>query len=87
MKYVNSDTCRISKLGDTMYLIIGFNRNTKDNTDSFYVNEKDERIDFNYVEEKVVASSKTTKELIESTKLYQRLCGMSFLDYINEYKL
>lgn len=83
MKYVKCDTARISKPYDKMYLIIGFNRNTK-NDEGVWVNQDNQRIDFDYVQESVVASGNTKKELIESTKEYQRLCGITWEQYFQE---
>ena len=83
MKYVKCDTARISKPCDKMYLIIGFNRNTKDD-EGVWVNQDNQRIDFDYVQESVVASGNTKKELIESTKEYQRLCGITWEQYFQE---
>jgi hypothetical protein len=80
MKYVKCDTARISKPCDKMYLIIGFNRNTKDD-EGVWVNQDNQRIHFDYVQESVVASGMTKKELIESTKEYQRLCGITWEQY------
>lgn len=83
MKHVKCDTARISKPCDKMYLIIGFNRNTKDD-EGVWVNQDNERIDFDYVQESVVASGYTKKELIESAKEYQRLCGITWEQYFQE---
>lgn len=83
MKHVKCDTARISKPCDKMYLIIGFNRNTKDD-EGVWVNQDNQRIDFDYVQESVVASGHTKKELIESTKEYQRLCGITWEQYFQE---
>ena len=84
MKYVKCDTARISKPCDKMYLIIGFNRNTKDDEGVLWVNQNNQRIDFDYVQESVVASGHTKKELIESAKEYQRLCGITWEQYFQE---
>jgi len=87
MKYVTCDTARISKPLDKMFLIIGFNRNTKDDVGiCTYINNM-QRVDYDYVYEKCVASGKTKKELIESTKEYQRLRNFSTEEYINEFHI
>jgi len=87
MKIIECDTARIKKfdewLGGKMYLIIGFNRNTKDNPGQWTDENGNER-DWDYVEEKTVASGKTESELIESAMEYQRLCGMTMEDYLTE---
>jgi hypothetical protein len=79
-KIVKCDTARISKPLDKMFLIIGFNRNTKDD-EGVWVNQDNKRIDFDYVQEQVIASGKTKKELIASVKEYQRLCGITWEQY------
>ena len=85
-KIVNCDTARISKplVKGNMFLIIGFNRNTKDDKQNQWTNQNGERIDFDYVEEHVIASGKTRKELLENTGEYQRLCGMTWEQYFEE---
>jgi len=83
MKYVKCDTARISKPCDKMFLIIGFNRNTKDDESTITI-KNNQRIDYDYVQELVVASGYTKEELIESTKEYQRLCGITWEQYFKE---
>ena len=73
MKHVKCDAARISKLCGKMYLIIGFNRNTKDDK-GVWINQDNQRIDFDYLQTSVIANGYTKKELIESAKKYQRLC-------------
>jgi len=85
MKIIKCDTARISKY-DKMYLVIGFNRNTKDDIGQWCRDSagNDPIPDWDYVAEKVVASGKTDQELIESAKEYQRLCGMTMYEYLLE---
>lgn len=86
MKIIECDTARIKKfddwLGGKMFLIIGFNRNTKDDPGENFINGV--KRDWDYVEEKTVASGKTEDELIESAKEYKRLCGMTMTEYLTE---
>jgi len=84
-KYVTCDTARISKpLEDgKMFLIIGFNRNTKEDEEQ-WVNQDGERIDFDYVQESCIAAGKTKDKLIDSAKEYERLCGITWEEYFNE---
>ena len=79
---VKCDTARISKPGDRMFLIIGFNRNTKDDPGQFIKNG--EPYDFDYVQETVIASGDTEAELIVNVKEYQRLCGITWEQYFKE---
>lgn len=85
MNYVKCDTARISKPLDKMYLIIGFNRNSKDD-EGKWVNNYNHEFEFDYVQESVVSSGYTNEELIESTKEYQRLCGITWEQYFDEIK-
>lgn len=82
---VKCDTARISRplVDGKMYLIIGFNRNTKDD-EGQYIDENGVRKDFDYTQESVVASGFTEEELITSVKEYVRLSGMTCEDYIHE---
>lgn len=90
MKIIECDTARIRKfdspIDGKLFLIIGFNRNTKDDPGQWSrdMNGKDPIPDWDYVAEKIVASGKTESELIESAKEYQRLCGMTMEEYLME---
>ena len=84
-KIIKCDTARISKPSGKMFLIIGFNRNTKDDEGTWF-NQNDEQFDFDYVQESVVAAGTTEIELIESVKEYQRLCGLTWEQYFEELK-
>ena len=89
MKIIECDTARISKAGDKLFLIIGFNHNTKDDSGQWMQIHEDgtkENRDWDYVHEQCVASGKTEKELIQSAKEYQRLCGMTMTEYLTEKK-
>jgi len=83
-KYVKCDTARISQPGDKMYFIIGFNKNTRDDVHSVTF-KNNERFDFEYVQEQVIASGNTEEELIQSVKEYQRLLGMTMEQYLLEH--
>lgn len=75
------DTARISCPGETMFLIIGHKRNTKD-APGQWVDENGNHKDWEYTAEQVVASGKTEKELINSAKCYKILCKMTMEDYL-----
>jgi hypothetical protein len=84
---VTCDTARISKpLNDgKMFLIIGYNKNTKENKEQGqWINQNGEQMDFDYVEEDVIASGYTEKELIDSVKKYLRLRNMNWEEYFAE---
>ena len=79
---IECDTARISHLNEKMYLIIGFNRNTKDDEGQWI--KDGEPYDFDYFSENVVASGRTEEELIESLVEYKRVCGMTAEEYLME---
>lgn len=83
MKIVECDTARIRRFEDgNMFLIIGFNRNTKDDPGVNLINGIPS--DWDYVAEKVVSSGSTEEELIESATEYKRLYGMTMPEYLEE---
>lgn len=86
-QYVTCDTARISKPLDDgkMFLIVGFNRSTKDD-EGQWVDQDGERIDFDYVLESCIASGHTKEELIASTKEYVKLCGMTWEEYFADLR-
>jgi len=89
MEIIPCDTARITKVGDRIFLIIGFDKNTKDDSGQWIeVLEDGSRInrDWDYTEEHCVAMGKTEDELIESAKEYQRLSKMTIAEYIQELK-
>lgn len=85
-QYITCDTARISKPLENgkMFLIIGFNRNTKEDDGQWYKNN--DKIDFDYIQESCIASGYTKQELIDSTKEYARLSSMTWEEYFNELK-
>ena len=76
------DTARISQPGGRMFLILGWNKNTKTEREAGREagqwHRDGEPIDFDYVHEQVVASGNSESELMESAKLYQQLCAMTW---------
>lgn len=69
----DSDGARLTApLGETIFLVIGTTRNTKDAAGG-WVDEKGERRDWDYLEERCVASGSTVDELIASAKHSLRL--------------
>lgn len=78
-KHVECDTARICKLSTTMFLIVGFNRNTKQDEGEWIRNG--EKVDFDYVNETTIASGTTPEELIENTKYYSSLKNRILKDY------
>lgn len=87
MRIIECDTARISKVGDTLFLIIGYEWNTKDDTGQWIEIDKDGNLkerDWDYVQEKVVASGKTESELIKSAEEYKKLCRMTIFECLLE---
>ena len=73
---IEFDVARISKTMGRMSLIIGFKKNTKNDVGQWIKNG--EPINFDYVDEKIIASGDTEEELIESVREYKRPCNMSW---------
>ena len=71
------DTARISSpLGKTMFLIIGHNRNTRQD-EGKWLDGKGRRRDWDYVQETCIASGDTETALMRSARHYKKLLGMS----------
>lgn len=90
------DTARIVRTGGTMFLIIGCNRNTKDDPGQWFQHRSGKLpvpVDFDYVQERVIASGRTEAALMKSAKEYKRLLGINWdigenrlLDWLREGK-
>jgi hypothetical protein len=65
------DTARIFRFPGRIFLILGWNRNTKQDAGQWIKNG--EPIDFNYVQETVVASGSNEASLVKSAKVYKKL--------------
>jgi hypothetical protein len=83
-EHIKCDTARVLKPQHKMYLIIGFNRNTKDGDSVRFLNR--EQVDYDYVHEVTVASGDTEEELIASTKEYTRLCELTWEEHFEELR-
>jgi hypothetical protein len=83
MKLIECDTARIVSPQNKMYLIIGFNKNTKDDPGQ-WIDQKGERRDFKYIQEQVIASGITSEELLNSVREYNRLKKISWEEYLKE---
>lgn len=79
---IKCDTARITSPCNRMFLIIGFNRNTRDDKGQHFKNGKS--WDFDYVAEYTVASGNTEDELLSSVREYKRLCGITMEEYLTE---
>lgn len=80
---INCDQVRVSKCPDKMFLIVGFNRNTSQDKEAWY-DQNGVRKDWDYVDEKVVASGATVDELIASAERYVRLSSMTVADFLRQ---
>jgi hypothetical protein len=82
IKMFDCDTARITDPMGAKFLIIGWNRNTAKDNGQWLRNG--EPINFDYVEERVVASGKTYTQLIASAKEYKRLEKLTVVEYMRE---
>lgn len=66
-----------------MFLIIGFKKHTKDNPNIItYKNGKP--FEYEYIEEKCIASGNNKEELIKDVKEYVRISKMNTIQYLYE---
>ena len=63
------DTARLSRFPNKIFLIIGWKRNTRQDTGQWVKNG--DPINFDYVHERVVASGASAEELLMSALLYK----------------
>ena len=83
-RMLKSDAARLtSPLGKTIFLIIGENRNTKDD-EGQWIDQDGKVRNWDYVRESCVASGDTVDELIASAKHYKRLQGMTWEQYFRQ---
>ncbi len=76
MEIIECDTARISNVDGNLFLIIGFDRNTKDDPGQWHEVDQDgtwKARDWDYIREKVVASGQTEEGLIQDAWNYKRL--------------
>ncbi len=78
------DTARIVSPLGTLFLIIGHKRSTKNNPITARWLRNGKPYDFEYIEEKVVASGVTLEELTASAKEYKRRLGMTMMELLGE---
>lgn len=79
-----ADAARLSSpLGKTIFLIIGFNRNTKDDPGQ-WVDQDGKVKNWDYVQESCIASGDTVDDLIASAKHYKRLQGMTWEKFFSQ---
>ena len=76
------DSIRIEQPMNSLFLIVGRRRHTKDDKLSAWIGESGERVDFEYLEEHCVASGETPQELIISALDYKRLSNMSMKEFL-----
>lgn len=81
------DTARISRFPDMMFLIIGYNRTTQQDTEEHggvWTDGEGNVRNWSYVAEQTVASGATVEELRASAQKYKRICGMTMEEYLLE---
>lgn len=64
-----------------MFLVIGFRRNTRQDQGS-WIDQRGRRVDWDYLNERCVASGLNLSELVESARKYRGYRGMTALDYV-----
>lgn len=68
-----------------MFVVAGWDRNTKDDLGQWFCDGK--AVDFSYLEERCIASGRTEDELIASVEHYKKLLNMTWDDYFKSLTL
>ena len=79
---IGYDTARIEKVNDKLFFIIGYNKNTKSDKYKCFKNGK--QWDYDYCDEKVIASGTTNADLEHDLQEYIRISRLSQTDWIKE---
>ncbi len=79
------DSARISAPTGRMFLIIGYRRSTKDDVEGYWMDESGCRRDWEYLDEKCIASGDTKKELVDSANDYKRLLDLHEREFETRY--
>ncbi len=80
------DTVRLSTPGGTMFLVMGFRRNTRDDAGQWR-DEHGRPADFDYVAEQTVASGETPEQLLASVEEYLEHLSMSPREHLEKILL
>ena len=76
------DTYEIENVNNTLFLIIGYKKHTKDIHDSITIDEHGNRVDYAFTERTVIASGLDSDSLIASVKYYTNIYNMPMADYV-----
>ncbi len=79
----NCDAADVRVVNGTYFLILGWNRNTRQEMTAQWYKDG-QPMHFDYVEQKVVASGRSLKELRASAREYKRLTQMTMEQYLKE---
>jgi len=79
---LKADRCRIKRVGEKLFMQIGFKRDTRDNRTGFWTDEKGEVKHFVYVEWQTIANGKDRHELTESAMRYLRVSKMTMEQFL-----
>lgn len=74
------DRVRITRVGNMLFLILGWNRSTRQDAGQWHDSEG-RPVHFDYVDEHVVASGADEDALIASAKEYKELMGLKWSEY------
>ena len=78
--FPDADKVRISTPCNRMFLIIGYKRNTKDAAGQ-WVDQDGNARDWEYIEEKAVASGDTEQELMDDAMDYKAVGRLTWQEY------
>jgi hypothetical protein len=78
------DIYEIENINNTLFLIIGYKKHTKDIHDSITIDEHGNRVDYEFTERTVIASGLDSDSLIASVKYYNNIINMTIDEYIKK---
>jgi hypothetical protein len=78
------DTARLSSpLGQGLFLIVGSNRNSRDDQ-AIFVDQDGNRLEFEYVDESCVAAGRTVNELVKSARDHARMRETTWEEFFDQ---
>ena len=76
------DHVRVDDSLDSYFIFIGKDTSTKDDKHSAWINERNERVDFDYIRWTVIANGKTLELAWDGVLKYNSLKGMTMSEYL-----
>jgi hypothetical protein len=84
LMFPDADNVRFSIAGGKIFMILGYDRNTKEDAGQ-WVDQDGVKQDFDYLYEMCVASGDNLEELMESAREYKRHADMKWSQFFKEH--